>query len=221
MTDYSQALPRLVVLDMDSTFIQQEVIDLLALHAGVGEQVAAITEKSMRGEIDFRESLTDRVSLLKGLHISIFERVRSEISLSIGAKKMVDSLHAAGHTVAVVSGGFANVIAPILEGAQVDYFQANILEVESEFLTGNTVGPIIDRVAKALYLQKLAAQLSIPLDRTVAIGDGANDLGMMEIAGLSIAFNAKPIVRAAAMATITNGDLFGVIQIMEEHFSTD
>ena len=209
------------MLDMDSTFIQQEVIDLLARHAGVGEQVAAITEKSMRGEIDFRRSLLDRVALLKGLNVSVFEKVRSEIFLSVGAKKMVDSLHIAGHTVGVVSGGFANVIAPVLEDAHVDYFQANVLEVEGGFLTGNTVGPIIDRVAKGLYLQELAAKLSIPLDRTVAIGDGANDLGMMELAGLSIAFNAKPIVQAAATAAITNGDLFDVIQIMEEHFSTE
>ena len=205
---------------MDSTFIQQEVIDLLALHAGVGAQVNAITEKSMRGEIDFRASLTERVALLKGLPVSVILEVRSEISLSVGALQMIDSLQAAGHKVGVISGGFENVIAPILESARVNYFRANTLEVENELLTGKTIGPIVDRVAKAEYLKELAAELTIPLERTVAIGDGANDLGMMEIAGLSIAFNAKPIVQAAAMASIIDGDLFHVIQIMEEHFGT-
>ena len=205
---------------MDSTFIRQEVIDLLAHHAGVGAQVIAITEKSMRGEIDFRTSLTERVALLKGLHVSVVQEVRSEISLSVGAQQMVDSLQAAGHQVGVISGGFENVIAPILENAGVNYFRANTLEVKNELLTGKTIGPIVDRVAKAEYLKELAAELSIPLERTVAIGDGANDLGMMEIAGLSIAFNAKPIVQAAATASIIDGDLFHVIQIMEEHFGT-
>ena len=205
---------------MDSTFIQQEVIDLLAFHAGVGAQVIAITEKSMRGEIDFRTSLSERVALLKGLHVSVIQEVRSEISLSVGAQQMLDSLQAAGHKVGIISGGFENVIAPILENVRVNYFRANTLEVKNELLTGKTIGPIVDRVAKAEYLKELAAELSIPLERTVAIGDGANDLGMMEIAGLSIAFNAKPIVQAAATASIIDGDLFHVIQIMEEHFGT-
>ena len=220
MEDLLKGSPCLVLLDMDSTFIQQEVIDLLALHAGVGAQVNAITEKSMRGEIDFRASLTERVALLKGLHVSVIQEVRAEISLSVGALQMIDSLQAAGHKVGVISGGFENVIAPILESARVNYFRANTLEVENELLTGKTIGPIVDRVAKAEYLKELAAELTIPLERTVAIGDGANDLGMMEIAGLSIAFNAKPIVQAAAMASIIDGDLFHVIQIMEEHFGT-
>ena len=205
---------------MDSTFIQQEVIDLLAFHAGVGAEVIAITEKSMRGEIDFRTSLSERVALLKGLHVSVIQEVRSEISLSVGAQQMVDSLQAAGHKVGIISGGFENVIAPILENVRVNYFRANTLEVKNELLTGKTIGPIVDRVAKAEYLKELATELSIPLERTVAIGDGANDLGMMEIAGLSIAFNAKPIVQAAATASIIDGDLFHVIQIMEEHFGT-
>lgn len=215
--DQLQSAACLVVLDMDSTFIQQEVIDLLASHAGVGEQIASITERSMHGEMDFRASLAERVTLLAGLPISVLESVRREISLSLGAQKMVDSLHAAGHKVAIVSGGFENVIAPILTEARVDYFRANTLEIEKGFLTGKTVGPIIDRLAKKQYVQELAGQLSIPLSRTVAIGDGANDLGMMEIAGLSIAFNAKPIVQATATASITNGDLFEVIAIMERH----
>lgn len=204
----------LVVLDMDSTFIQQEVIDLLALHAGVGEQVAAITERSMRGELDFRASLKERVALLQGLPETIFERVREEISLSRGAQRMVDLLHHHGYKVAVVSGGFENIIAPILEAVGVDFFRANTLEISDGLLTGRTVGDVIDRDAKAEYLRYLAAELHIPLAQTVAIGDGANDLGMMEIAGLSIAFNAKPVVVAAAQALISDGDLIGVLELM-------
>lgn len=204
---------------MDSTFIQQEVIDLLAFEAAVGAQVAAITERSMRGEIDFQASLAERVELLQGLHVSIFEKVRSQITLSRGAQDMVDSLHAGGHTVAVVSGGFSNVITPILSAAKVDFFRANVLEIENDLLTGKTVGPIIDRAAKAQYLQELAADLLIPMSNTVAIGDGANDLGMMEVAHLSIAFNAKPIVQEAATTVIRSGDLFEVVQIIDERFS--
>lgn len=203
---------------MDSTFIKQEVVDLLAAHAGVGPQVTAITERSMRGEIDFKGSLAERVGLLKGLSSTMFEEVRFEIELSVGATQMVSALHARGHKVAIVSGGFENVIAPILESAGVDFYRANTLEVVDGLLTGKTTGPIIDRAGKAEYLQELATQLNIPLTHTVAIGDGANDLGMMEVAGLSIAFNAKPIVQAAADQSITSGDLFEVIAIMREYF---
>lgn len=205
---------RLVLLDMDSTFIQQEVIDLLALHAGVGAEVAAITERSMRGEIDFAQSLGERVGLLAGLSTRAFDAVRKEISLSKGAKLMVETLHSLGHKVAVVSGGFENVIRPILENVSVDYFRANLLEVDNDVLTGSTVGPIIDRAAKASYLRELSDMLEIPLSHTVAVGDGANDLGMMEISGLSIAFNAKPIVKAAAKSAIDDGDLTGVLRLM-------
>jgi phosphoserine phosphatase len=205
---------RLVLLDMDSTFIQQEVIDLLASHAGVGPEVAAITERSMRGELDFRESLAERVALLKGLPESIFEEVRSEITLSKGARRMVNVLHDRGHVVAVISGGFANIISPILQAVRVDHFKANTLEIESGLLTGQTVGPVIDRAAKAEFLRDLAAKLDIPLAQSVAVGDGANDLGMMEIAGLSVAFNAKPIVVTAANASIVDGDLTGVLELI-------
>ena len=205
---------RLVVLDMDATFIQQEVIDLLAAHAGVGGQVAAITERSMRGDVEFSASLGERVALLSGLSIEIFDQVRREISLSKGAREMVDQLHAGGHIVAVVSGGFENIISPILKEVGVDYFRANVLEISNGRLTGKTTGAIIDGRAKAAFLTKLAAQLDIPLAQTVAVGDGANDLGMMEIAGLSIAFNAKPRVKAAAMFSIEDGDLLQVVRLM-------
>ena len=203
------------MLDMDSTFIQQEVIDLLATHARVGAEVAAITEQSMRGEIDFKESLTRRVALLEGLPESIFDDVRQEISLSDGAREMVSALHDAGHSVAIVSGGFENVISPILIAEKVDFFKANQLEVLAGKLTGKTIGHVVDRQAKADYLRNLAQQLDIPLDQTVAIGDGANDLGMMEIAGLSIAFNAKPIVQEFAKARIDDGNLRSVLELIK------
>lgn len=205
---------RLVVLDMDSTFIQQEVIDLLAAHAGVGDEVAAITERSMRGDVDFSSSLAERVALLKGLPVEIFDQVRREITLSIGAQEMVDRLHAGGHKVAIVSGGFENIIHPIMRSTGVDYFRANHLESIDGFLTGRTIGEIIDRSAKAAFLRDIAQQLGIPLDQTVAVGDGANDIGMMEVAGLSIAFNAKPKVQAAAKFSINDGNLLQVLTLM-------
>jgi phosphoserine phosphatase len=205
---------RLVVLDMDSTFIQQEVIDLLAAHAGVLDEVAAITERSMRGDVDFSSSLAERVALLKGLPVEIFDQVRREITLSIGAQEMVDRLHAGSHKVAVVSGGFENIIHPIMRSAGVDYFRANHLESIDGFLTGRTVGQIIDRSAKAAFLQEIAQQLGIPLDQTVAVGDGANDIGMMEVAGMSIAFNAKPKVQAVAKFAINDGNLLQVLTLM-------
>lgn len=199
---------------MDSTFIQQEVIDLLAAHAGVGEEVAAITERSMRGDVDFSASLAQRVALLKGLPVEIFDQVRREISLSRGAQEMVDQLHAAGHKVAVVSGGFENIIHPILRTAGVDYFRANHLESVDGVLTGRTTGALITSLGKAEFLKEIALQLGIPLSQTVAVGDGANDLGMMAIAGLSIAFNAKPKVQAAAMHSINDGNLLQVLGLM-------
>jgi phosphoserine phosphatase len=199
---------------MDSTFIQEEVIDLLAQHAGVGAEVSAITERSMRGELDFRQSLAARVALLAGLPESSIKTVREQLTLSKGAREMVEGLHALGHKVGVVSGGFENVIAPILQNVGVDFFKANHLEVESGKLTGRTLGEIVDREAKAAYLQELSSRFNIPLSLTVAVGDGANDLGMMALAGLSIAFNAKPIVKERADVAIDDGDLFKVLSLM-------
>jgi phosphoserine phosphatase len=199
---------------MDSTFIQEEVIDLLAQHAGVGAEVSAITERSMRGELDFRQSLAARVALLAGLPESSIKTVREQLTLSKGAREMMEGLHALGHKVGVVSGGFENVIAPILQNVGVDFFKANHLEVESGKLTGRTLGEIVDREAKAAYLQELSSRFNIPLSLTVAVGDGANDLGMMALAGLSIAFNAKPIVKEQADVAIDDGDLFKVLSLM-------
>jgi phosphoserine phosphatase len=199
---------------MDSTFIQQEVIDLLAAAAGVGAEVVRITELSMRGEIDFATSLKARVSLLAGLPTSVFDDVRSQITLSLGAETLVKVLHGFGDKVAIVSGGFEEVISPILRELGVDFIRANHLEVVAGQLTGRTMGPIIDRTAKAHALTEFAESLEIPLTQTVAVGDGANDLGMMALAGLSIAFNAKPIVQATASESIVDGDLVGVLHLM-------
>ena len=205
---------RLVVLDMDSTFIKNEVIDLLAKVAGVGEKVAEITERTMRGELDFAESLTERVALLKDLPVSAIEKVREEIDFSDGAERVVKILHAMGHKVAVVSGGFGNVIDPILQNIGVDFIQSNTLESDGNNLTGKTTGKFVDRKGKAEALKEFATELGIPLAQTVAVGDGANDLDMMAISGLSIAFNAKPMVQEAAKAAITNGDLTGILFLM-------
>jgi phosphoserine phosphatase len=205
---------RLVVLDMDSTFIKNEVIDLLAKVAGVGEKVAEITERTMRGELDFAESLTERVALLKDLPVSAIEKVREEIDFSDGAERVVKILHALGHKVAVVSGGFGNVIDPILQNIGIDFIQSNSLESDGENLTGKTVGKIVDKKGKAEALKEFATELGIPLAQTVAVGDGANDLDMMAISGLSIAFNAKPMVQEAAKAAINNGDLTGILFLM-------
>jgi len=205
---------RLVVLDMDSTFIKNEVIDLLAKVAGVGEKVADITERTMRGELDFQESLAERVALLKDLPVSSFEKVREEISFSDGAERVVKILHALGHKVAVVSGGFGNVIDPLLKEVGIDFVRSNTLESDGETLTGKTVGNIVDKKAKAEALKEFASELGIPLVQTVAVGDGANDLDMMAISGLSIAFNAKPMVQEAAKAAIMDGDLTGILFFM-------
>jgi phosphoserine phosphatase len=204
----------LVVLDMDSTFIKDEVIDLLATRAGVGVQVAAITERSMRGELDFRESLRDRVALLAGLDSDCIADVRSAIRLSDGARELVSSLHAVGSQIAIVSGGFLNVISPLLDELAVDFYLANTLEVIEGRLTGRTTGEVIDKEAKANFLIQTAEKLGLPLEKTVAVGDGANDLAMMAVAGLSVAFNAKPVVQAAAKRVIEDGNLLHILEFL-------
>ncbi len=206
--------PYLVVLDMDSTFIQDEVIDLLAERAQVGEQVAAITERSMRGELDFRESLTERVSLLAGLNSEAISEVRGALRLSQGARELIRELHSQGSYIAVVSGGFENVIGEFLEELGVDFYRANTLEVVDGALTGKVVGAVIDRAAKAEFLREHAEKLGIALSDTVAVGDGANDLEMMRIAGLGVAFNAKPIVIEHADRSITDGDLTHILEFL-------
>jgi len=205
---------RLVLLDMDSTLIQQEVIDLLAKHAGKLDQVSQITERAMAGDLDFSQALSARVALLAGLDQSVIELVRKEITLTNGAKELIETLHKQGHKVGVVSGGFLDVIEPILKDLKIDFYRANKLEILNGKVTGKTEGAIIDRVAKFSSLQEFAKIEGVELSQTVAIGDGANDLDMIEAAGLGIAFNAKPKVAAAAATTISTSDLSTVLLLM-------
>lgn len=205
---------RIVLLDMDSTLIQQEVIDLIAAKYGVGDQVAEITESAMRGELDFAASLSARVALLTGADVAILDEVKAEITLTPGARTLIRTLHRLGHKVGVVSGGFLNVIEPLLKELDIDFYRANTLESSGTKLTGKLTGPIIDRAAKADALREFAAKEGVALSQTIAIGDGANDLGMLEIAGLGIAFNAKPAVQAAADSSITSPYLDSVLYLM-------
>lgn len=193
---------RLVVLDVDSTLIQDEVIELLAEHTGAADQVTAITERAMRGELDFGQSLTERVALLAGAPVSVIDDVRARVRLTPGARTLCRTLMGLGHEVALVSGGFVEVVAPLAAELGVSRLRANRLEVVDGRLTGRVTGPVIDRAAKAAALREFAADAGIPLSRTVAIGDGANDLDMMAAAGLGVAFNAKPLVREAADTSV-------------------
>jgi phosphoserine phosphatase len=205
---------RIVLLDMDSTLIQEEVIDLIAEKFGVGTKVVAITDRAMRGEIDFSTSLKQRVALLAGADISILNEVKNEITLTPGARTLIRTLHRLGHKVGVVSGGFLDVIEPLLNELNIDYYRANKLEAKDGKLTGVITGAIIDREAKANALRDFADKEGVGLAQTIAIGDGANDLGMLEIAGLGIAFNAKPAVRAAADSSINSPYLDSVLYLM-------
>jgi len=205
---------KLVVMDVDSTLIQQEVIELLAAKAGVEDSVKAITEAAMRGELDFAESLKARVALLAGLPESVIAEVQSEIELTPGARTLVKTLHQLGHSVAVVSGGFTAVIEPLVKELGITYYRANTLEIIDGKLTGLVIEPIVDRAAKATALRDFAAIEGVQLEQTVAIGDGANDLDMISIAGLGIAFNAKPAVKAAAASSVSAPYLDSVLYLL-------
>jgi phosphoserine phosphatase len=194
---------RLVVMDVDSTLIQGEVIEMLAEEAGCLDQVADITESAMRGELDFADSLRARVALLAGLPESALEDVRARVVLSPGARTLVRTLKRLGYEVAVVSGGFRQIIDGLVEELGIHHSAANTLEIVGGRLTGSLVGDIVDRKGKADALVRFAAAAGVPVSQTVAIGDGANDLDMLARAGLGIAFNAKPLVRDAADASVT------------------
>jgi phosphoserine phosphatase len=201
-------------MDVDSTLIQQEVIELLGARAGVEAEVAAITESAMRGEMDFEASLRARVALLAGLPASVIDDVRAQIVLTPGAKTLIKTLQKLGHHIAVVSGGFTSVIEPILKDLGIEHYRANELEVADGKLTGKLTGPVIDRAAKAVALRDFAREHGVGLEQTIAIGDGANDLDMIEAAGLGIAFNAKPAVKAAADSSITAPFLDSVLYLL-------
>ncbi|TFC96937.1 MULTISPECIES: phosphoserine phosphatase SerB [Cryobacterium] len=204
----------LVVLDADSTLIEDEVIELLAAAAGSLDLVAAVTEQAMCGEIDFAESLRLRVGTLAGLPVTVFDEVGRRIRLTRGAQALIDGLHAHGSRVGVVSGGFHEVLDPIAADLGVDHWRANRLEVSDGHLTGGLVGPIIDAAAKARALREWAELEDVELPQTIAVGDGANDLQMMRVAGLGIAFNARPVVRAQADLAVDARDLSQVLPML-------
>ena len=205
---------RLIVMDIDSTLINQEVIDLLGEEAGVGEQVAQITERAMRGELDFKQALEERVGLLAGLDESVFERTFERVTFTPGALELVRSAHSKGWKVGVVSGGFHEVADKIVAAAGIDFCLANRLEVVDGKLTGRVIPPIVDRAGKAQALREFAEEFGFDLSRTVAIGDGANDLDMLATAGLGVAFNAKPAVAEAADAAVTAPYLDSVLYLL-------
>ncbi|MGP4113766.1 phosphoserine phosphatase SerB [Streptomyces sp. 4N509B] len=206
--------PRLVVMDVDSTLIQDEVIELFAGHAGCEAEVAKITDAAMRGELDFTESLHARVALLAGLDASVVDAVRSQVRLTPGARTLIRTLKRLGCQVGVVSGGFTQVTDALREHLGLDFAAANTLEVVDGRLTGRVTGEIVDRAGKARLLRRFAEEAGVPLSRTVAIGDGANDLDMLNAAGLGVAFNAKPLVARAAHTAVTVPFLDAVLYLL-------
>ncbi|CAN5332389.1 phosphoserine phosphatase SerB [soil metagenome] len=205
---------RLIVMDVDSTLVQGEVIDMVAQRAGCLEDVAKVTEAAMAGELDFEQSLRERVALLKGLDISVLDDVYDALELAPGARTMVRTLKRLGYRFAIVSGGFTRVTDRIAADLGIDYAAANDLEVVDSRLTGRIVGPVVDRAGKAAALRRFAAEAGVKSDATIAIGDGANDLDMLAAAGLGIAFNAKPVVREAADAAVNVPYLDAIIYLL-------
>jgi phosphoserine phosphatase len=206
--------PLLLVMDVDSTVIEQEVIELIASFAGVEAEVRRVTESAMRGEIDFGQSLRERVALLAGLPTSVLDEVRTQVRLTAGARELCETLQERGDVVALVSGGFDAVVESIATELAITDYLANRLEIEEGRLTGRIVGRLVDRGAKAEALREFALKHGIPLSRTVAVGDGANDLEMIRIAALGIAFNAKAVLREQADAAIDVRDLRLVLDVI-------
>ncbi len=204
----------LVVLDVDSTLIENEVIELLAEQAGSLESVAEITARAMNGELDFEESLRSRVATLSGLDDGVFGRVREAVRVTRGVHELIASVHSAEGRVGVVSGGFEEVVAPLATSLGLDYFRANRLEVANGRLTGGLVGDIVGAEAKGATLRRWAAESGIPLAQTIAVGDGANDLPMMAIAGLSVGFDAKAPVRDEADLLLDERDLSQLLTLL-------
>ena len=202
---------RLIVLDVDSTLIQNEMIDLLADQAGVGEQCAAITESAMQGELDFEESLRERVALLAGQPAEIIDRAYERLELTQGATTFIGTLKHLGYKVAIVSGGFTSFTRLLSDRLDLDYAKANNLEIRRGVLTGKIDGPVVDRAAKAEFLREIATIEGIALEQVVAVGDGANDLDMLNAAGLGVAFCAKQVVREAADTTLSIPHLDAVL----------
>ncbi len=205
---------RLIVFDVDSTLIQGEVIEMLAERAGAGPAVAAITEAAMRGEIDFAESLHQRVATLAGLPAEVIDEVAAELELTPGARTTIRTLRRLGFHCGVVSGGFRQVIDPLAHELMLDFVAANELEIVDGKLTGRVVGEVVDRAGKATALRNFAQQAGVPMEQTVAVGDGANDIDMLNAAGLGVAFNAKPALREVADASLSHPYLDAVLFIL-------
>ena len=205
---------RLIVFDVDSTLIQGEAIEMLAARVGSHDAVAAITEAAMRGEIDFAEALRQRVATLKGMPASVLDEVADQLELTPGARTTLRTLRRLGFHCGVVSGGFRQIIEPLAHELMLDFVAANQLEIVDGRLTGRLVGPIIDRAGKAKALRDFANQAGVPLEQTVAVGDGANDIDMLAAAGLGVAFNAKPALREVADASLTYPYLDTVLFIL-------
>ncbi|WP_068278787.1 phosphoserine phosphatase SerB [Aldersonia kunmingensis] len=205
---------RLIVFDVDSTLIQGEVIEMLAARAGVEEHVRAVTEAAMRGEIDFGESLRQRVATLAGLDASVIDDVAAEIQLTPGARTTIRTLRRLGYHCGVVSGGFRQVIEPLAHDLELDFVEANTLEIVDGKMTGKVIGDIVDREGKAVSLRRFAAQVGVPMEQTVAVGDGANDIDMLNAAGLGIAFNAKPALREVADTALSHPYLDAVLFVL-------
>lgn len=205
----------LLVMDVDSTLIMEEGIDLLGVEAGVGAQVAAITERAMRGELDFEAALLERVALLKGLPEDIFARIAERIHFMPGAEDLVKELHKRGYKVGLVSGGFHETVDRLAEQLGVDYVKANRLEIKQGLLTGQVLGEIVTKNTKLAMLKEWASENNLELNQTIAMGDGANDLPMIQAAGMGIAFMAKPIVREQAPYQIQERNLSRVIALLD------
>ncbi|MBO0802707.1 MAG: phosphoserine phosphatase SerB [Nocardiopsaceae bacterium] len=205
---------RLIVMDVDSTLITSEVIDLLAERAGCAAEVAKVTESAMRGELDFAASLRERVALLSGLDAAVLEEVRADLRLTPGAETLIRTLKRLGYKCGIVSGGFTAIIEPLADSLGIDYVAANTLEITDGTLTGRVLDPVIDRDAKAVALREFAVRAGVPLSQTVAVGDGANDLGMIGAAGLGVAFNAKPVVRDAADTALSVPYLDAILYLL-------
>ncbi|AYY12978.1 phosphoserine phosphatase SerB [Actinobacteria bacterium YIM 96077] len=205
---------RLVVMDVDSTLVQGEVVEMLAARAGVLDQVAGVTAAAMRGELDFAESLRARVELLAGLPASALDDVRNDVIFTPGARTLVRTLKRLDYQCAIVSGGFSQITDGLASELELDYAAANTLEIVDGRLTGRLSGPVLDRAGKAAALRRFAAEAEVPLSQTIAIGDGANDLDMIATAGLGVAFNAKPVVRSAADAAVNVPYLDAVLYLL-------
>jgi phosphoserine phosphatase len=205
---------RLVCFDMDSTLIEAEVIDELAKAAGVGAQVIEITEAAMRGEIDFKQSFSRRMALLKGLDESVLEKIADELRITEGAEKLISSLKKVGYKTAILSGGFHYFGRYLQQKLGIDYVYANELDIVDGKLTGKVIGTVVDGQRKAELLAMLAQQEGIALEQVIAVGDGANDLPMLSVAGLGIAFRAKPLVKASAEHAISNLGLDAILYLL-------